>query len=152
MKVGIIGSNRMKFTASTEKRAKEWIRTILNAYENPVLVSGHCHQGGVDIWAEEIAKELNMEMELKVPEVLEWNPDGKYGFRQRNLDIARESDVLYIIVPEDYVASAELRFESCYHCENDSLGCKRKHIKSGACWTGIWARRLGKPVKWLIIK
>lgn len=58
--VGIVGSEAAKFTPETEKRAREIIRSILIRPGITAVSSGHCHLGGIDIWAEEEAKKLGV--------------------------------------------------------------------------------------------
>ncbi len=42
-----------------------------------ILVSGHCPYGGVDVWAEEAAKKLNIKTEIHKPEHNGWGNDWK---------------------------------------------------------------------------
>lgn len=148
MKVGIVGNGSDKFTAGSRRRAVSEIRYILNNCdhgEGVTLVSGHSPVGGIDIWAEDAAHEMGYPMDLKIPKQHTWN--ASYGYKQRNLDIARDSDELHVILvdgyPEGYTG---VKFKTCYHCHTGS------HIKSGACWTAKQAQTLGKPVFWHIIK
>ena len=137
MKIGIVGHEKAKFTPVTESSAKKTIRRLLN--EGDILVSGGCHLGGIDIWAEEISDEKGLEKIIHYPEALRWSG----GFRERNLKIAEDSDIVHCIVveqyPEDY---GGMRFDHCYHCNTSD------HIKSGGCWT---AKRTKNAV-WHIIK
>lgn len=55
--VGIVGHAADKFTPKTKSKAISIIEELLSP-ENSVLVSGHCHLGGIDIWAEEVARHL----------------------------------------------------------------------------------------------
>jgi len=125
--VGIVGHEAAKFTPETEAAAKKIIRDLLTP-EDAVLVSGGCHLGGIDIWAEEIADELGREKVIFRPEALRWGAPG--GYRERNEAIARTSDVVYCIVvkklPEDFRGR---RHTVCYHCGTTT------HVKSGGCWT-----------------
>lgn len=95
------------------------------------MVSGHSPVGGIDIWAEEEATALGVPLDLKIPEIQQWNPPGGYGYKARNLDIARDSDVVHVILadvyPEEYHGR---RWNLCYHCGTTD------HVKSGGCWTG----------------
>jgi hypothetical protein len=145
MKVGIIGHAENKFTIESEKSARKLIRNILAQYHNPILVSGHCPMGGIDIWAEEVAKDLGLQMDLKIPKQNRW--DAEYGYKKRNIDIAKDSDILHIILVNGYPKEYKgMVFSKCYHCNSNS------HIKSGACWTGKVAEKLGKGVIVHIIK
>lgn len=148
MKVGIVGHAQDKFTPETEKMAREVITRILTHTLDPILVSGHCHLGGVDIYAEQIAEYWGIPMEIKTPRTLSWN--GEYGFKARNLDIARTSDFVHVVVVRDYPEEyTGRRFKECYHCSKINL--KEKHVKSGGCWTAIQAKKMGKKVAWHII-
>ena len=139
MNIGIVGHEAAKFTPETEATAKAIIRSLLSEPLS-VCVSGHCHLGGVDIWAEEIADELGRPKIIHVPKTLQWEG----GFKQRNLAIAKDSDEVHCIVvttlPDTY---AGMRFNSCYHCRTGD------HVKSGGCWTakrsrcGVWHKVSG---------
>lgn len=147
MKVGIVGNGTDKFTRLGEERARSLIEELLLCEQSPVLVSGHSPVGGIDIWSEEAAFELGIPMDLKIPEINQWNPPGGYGYKARNLDIAK-SDVVHVILadvyPEEY---AGRRFKLCYHCA--SIGRDPyNHVKSGGCWTGKHAEN----AVWHIVK
>lgn len=134
MNIGIVGHAADKFTPRTEKLARAVIRELLSPPRS-VLVSGGCHLGGVDIWAEEVARELGREVIIFKPRSRNWST----GYKPRNLLIARTSDIVHVIVVREYpVRYRGLRFSSCYHCHVTT------HVKSGGCWT---ARR-AKRAKW----
>lgn len=149
MRIGIVGHGAEKFTKETEKQAKIHIRNILlpplkPVQKDTVLVSGHSPMGGIDIWAEELARFANIDLDIKTPRQQRW--DAEYGYKQRNLDIARDSDVVYVIVVKEYPPNYNgMRFKSCYHCHKDD------HIKSGGCWTAIQAQKMGKEAHWIIL-
>lgn len=155
LKIGIVGHGSNKFDPRTEKIAKNVIRRELKtaAESNRVIViSGHSPMAGVDIWTEEIATELGLEMDIKAPKQQSW--DGEYGYKQRNLDIARCSDEVHVIVVAEYPPTYQgRRFDKCYHCAKHNEGKKIKnHVKSGGCWTGWEAFKLGKKCVWHVIK
>lgn len=142
-KVGIVGSEAAKFTSTTREAAKSLIHNLLGMEEN-VLVSGRCPLGGIDVWAEEEADALPRPKIIHEPDVEQWNPPNAYGFKARNIDIAKDSDIVHVIVVEQLPPEfAGRRFDACYHClraGRDGSG----HIKSGACWTLNEALKLGK--------
>jgi hypothetical protein len=145
MKVGIIGHGTDKFTADGVTKAKEIIYSILNNKDVSAMISGHSPVGGIDIWAEEIACRLNVPLELKIPKQRRWNAE--YGYKQRNLDIAKCSDVLYVILVVKYPSYYKgMKFNMCYHCGTS------EHVKSGACWTAKQARKLGKKVIYYLVE
>ena len=130
-KIGIVGHAADKFTRRTEQLAREVIYNLLSPY-NAVLISGHCPLGGVDIWAEEIARELGRNMIIFKPRSRSWST----GYKPRNLQIARTSDIVHVIVVRDYPDRYRgMRFSSCYHCHVNT------HVKSGGCWTARRANR-----------
>lgn len=133
MKIGIVGSEAAKFTSDTQEKARETIRSIIADAE--LVISGHCHLGGIDIWAIEEAKKLGIPTVEYPPAILQWSG----GYRERNLQIARASDIVVCITikefPADYTGK---RFVYCYHCKTDT------HIKSGGCWTVKKAELIGK--------
>lgn len=145
MRIGIVGHEARKFTPETEARAREIIRYILSPYGEygvdlgDILVSGGCHLGGIDIWAEEEADKFGMKKEIHYPASRRWEG----GYKERNLKIARTSDVVHCIViaeyPDDYRG---MKFDYCYHCHTSD------HIKSGGCWTAKRARES----EWHVIK
>lgn len=140
MNIGIVGSEGAKFTPETEAKAKDAIRAIV--HPGDVVISGACHLGGVDIWAAEIGREMGLGVREYAPSHLKWEG----GYRQRNLQIARDSDWLVCItlktLPESYKG---MRFKFCYHCRTDT------HVKSGGCWTMKEAKRLGRKTLLIVI-
>jgi hypothetical protein len=139
--IGIVGHAGEKFTPETEQAARHIIRTLLTPPDT-VLVSGGCHMGGVDIYAEEEADAIGRKKIIHLPKRRTW--DG--GYKQRNLLIARDADEMHVIVVADYPPNYDgMRFGLCYHCDTDS------HIKSGGCWTGKQAERLGKKAVWHVV-
>lgn len=76
---------------------------------------------------------MGRKMVIHTPEVNQWNPPGKIGFKARNLMIARDSDTVHVIVVREFPSGyAGRRFPFCYHCKDRNPN----HIKSGGCWTG----------------
>jgi hypothetical protein len=133
MRIGIVGSEGAKFTNTTEVAARAIIRSHL--HPGDVVISGGCHLGGIDIWAVEEAIKSGLDVVEHKPAKLQWEG----GYRQRNIEIAKDSDIVICITvrefPPDYKG---MRFPYCYHCDTHD------HIKSGGCWTVKWARKLGK--------
>lgn len=133
MNVGIVGHEAAKFTPQTEALAREVIRYLLSP-PGTWLVSGHCHLGGIDIWAEEEAKGLGRESMIFAPKSLTWNngPNGALGFKSSNELIAWNSQIVHCLVvrelPDSFVG---LEHAGCYHCK----GRIGPHVKSGGCWT-----------------
>jgi len=147
--VGIVGHERAKFTPETEAKARALIRKLLVERPDNVLVSGGCHLGGVDIFAEDAAVEIGVPMEIHRPEHLSWRKEQPGGFWARNMKIAQASDIVHVIVVKQYPESFKgQRFPLCYHCKGE----RPPHVKSGGCWTGIKAQTLGKPAVWHIIE
>ena len=130
MKVGIVGHEQAKFNKITEAAARNLIHDNI-IYPGDTIISGGCHLGGIDIYAEEIAKELGNEMIVHLPKKQSWLG----GYKDRNLKIARESDIVHVIVVEKYPEGYDsMKFNYCYHCG------KNDHIKSGGCWTAKKAK------------
>ena len=145
MKIAIIGNSHNKFTNFGYECAKEQIVRILSHYKPEIVISGHCHLGGIDIWVEQIARALGYPLDLKIPKQLEW--DNEYGFKQRNIDIAKSCDMLFCIVVNKYPYNYEgIKFNGCYH---DNLF---DHVKSGACWTLKYTQNLNKFTQRIIVK
>ena len=159
MKVAIIGHAADKFASSPLSKdrltgiARNLIHRILKlAAGEATLISGRSPLGGIDIWAEEIAKKLGNPTLIFAPKDFSWN--GAYGFRRRNLDIAKHSDVVHVIVLQEYpVRFRGIRFRECYHCRGTVLSHSiPPHVKSGACWTAWRAVLIRKVAVWHVIK
>lgn len=145
MKVGIVGNEAAKFTPSTELRAREIIRSLIQAGDT--VVSGGCHLGGIDIWAEEEADRLGCEKLIFPPKQRSWEG----GYKQRNIRIAEESDIVHCIVVKEYPPGYNgMRFPFCYHCSNKDYEAP-VHVKSGGCWTVKYAKKLGKEGSIIVI-
>ena len=142
MIVGIVGSEEIKFTPETKDRAWGVILDILSEPDVTGVCSGGCHLGGIDIWAEEIGRVLELELFIFKPRTQSWNE----GYKPRNIEIAHKSDVVHCItvkeLPDTYKG---MRFPLCYHCGTAD------HVKSGGCWTAKFAQGLGKKAVWHII-
>ncbi|RLI08000.1 hypothetical protein DRO32_03010 [Candidatus Bathyarchaeota archaeon] len=117
-KVAVVGaSERWWRTEEQKEAAKSFIRELLSSFPpGAVLVTGGCPEGGVDVWAEEAADEFGVGKLVFRPEGRGWR-----HYRARNVLIAENCDVLFVIEPE---------------------GRRR----SGGLWTARMASRLGKPV------
>lgn len=136
MKLGIVGSEQAKFTKETERQAREYIRELFSTRNPELVVSGGCHLGGVDRYAIEESKEYGIPYIEHLPARRTWSG----GYRERNIKIAEDSDMVVCItvkeLPSDYVRKGWEDY--CYHCGT------KEHIKSGGCWTTKYARKLGK--------
>ena len=140
MRIGIVGAEGAKFTKQGEVLAREAIRSLL--CEGDTVVSGGCHLGGVDIWAEEIATIKGLERLIFPPEVQSWED----GYKPRNILIAEHSDYLVSIVVNRYPSEYRgMTFDKCYHCHTVD------HIKSGGCWTVKYGRKIGIPGEVMVI-
>lgn len=140
--LGIVGHAQEKFTPETEALARAAIREEIAAFGPGAIVSGRSPMGGVDIYAEEIAMELGLPTIIHAPKVKRW--DGEGGYKERNLAIARDSDlVLVVVVAQLPPRFGGMRFAGCYHCRDRNP----RHIKSGGCWTAWKAQER----KWRII-
>jgi len=160
MILGIVGNGADKFTPAGEASAKKYIQALLidkriesNLLGQPLVVrSGHSIMKGIDIWTEEIARSMGITLDIRAPLVERWEPG--YGYKARNMDIA-ESDEVEVIVADTYPPNfpeSEKRdwckihkVHHCYHCHTPD------HVKSGACWTGKQAQKIGKKVAWILV-
>ena len=124
MRIGIVGAEAAKFTPAGEAQARSIILMLL-APTNAVLVSGGCHLGGIDIWAEEVADEIDCKKIIFLPKEHSWS-----YYKYRNLQIATTADIVHCITVDKLPGSYKgMRFPYCYHCNNEG------HVKSGGCWT-----------------
>ena len=134
MNIGIVGCGFDKFTSETRELAYKLIRELLSV-EGAVLVSGRSPVGGIDVMAEETADALYILKIIHAPKVEQWDPPFQYGYKARNLDIAKDSDVVHVIAVKEYPPGYRgQRFDLCYHCARAGRD-SRGHKKSGACWT-----------------
>ncbi len=62
MLMGIVGSEKAKFTPFTQGVARLLIRRLLVEGKATGVVSGACHLGGIDVWAAEVGKMLGLEV------------------------------------------------------------------------------------------
>lgn len=156
MRVGIVGSEQAKFTPETKRKARDIIDRIIASPGVSAVVSGGCHLGGVDIFAEEQTAAFNTfaepgdrrEFVAHLPRTLSWQ-----HYKARNLAIVRDSDEVHCITVAELPASyAGMRFGCCYHCARAGAGfATRPHVKSGGCWTMHQARKQGKKgVLWIV--
>lgn len=143
MRVGIVGAEGAKFSRKAEGDAKRLILSLLQP--DDVVVSGGCHLGGIDLWAEQAASHLNLPAPIiHRPVTRSWAS----GYKPRNLLIAQDADVLHNIVVDAYPDGWDgMTFPFCYHCGKDAA-----HVKSGGCWTAKQAQRLGKPAHWHVVR
>ncbi len=144
MVIGIVGHAADKFTAVSEERAREALRSIIERHNRPKVVSGQCHLGGIDIWAIEEAERMGCDTQEFPPKEHNWT----FGYQPRNLQIVKASDKVYSLVVDNYPPGFAGRkwADYCYHCE------RRDHIKSGGCWTAKQAVRRGKLGQIVIIE
>lgn len=165
MILGIVGNGADKFTAVGIRAAKlaieEIIESAARSHKGEIAIcSGHSIMGGVDIWAEEAADSLGVLKIIKWPlttsgqledRIHRSSWDAPYGYKNRNLDIVKESDVLHVVLsakyPDNYVGQ---RFPFCYHCKKAGRD-STNHVKSGACYTANLMVSVGKPVEWHIV-
>lgn len=156
-KLGIVGSEAAKFTPETEEKARTAIRALIKKFGATTVVSGGCHLGGIDLWAEEECRSvLNTEPIVFAPKTKQWDPPGQYGYKARNLDIAKTCDAcVCITVAELPQVYAGMRFDGCYHCDRHKRPAALyvpPHVKSGGCWTMWKAFLMGKPVDLVVIQ
>jgi len=140
--IGIVGNEEAKFTSLGRTRAFDKLVQLIDRPEIIKVVSGGCHLGGIDKWAIQVASELGKEIEEFLPEKLQWEG----GYKQRNIQIAEASEEVHCLsvnkLPENY---SGMKFEYCYHCHRND------HIKSGGCWTILYAKRIErKGFLWII--
>jgi len=130
MKLGIVGHAAGKFTPATQIIAKDAIRVLVDSLTPTLIVSGRSPMGGVDLWAEDAAAEFKIPTLIHEPKVWSWGAPG--GFKERNLAIARDSDLVLCVVveklPPDFAGFVT---KGCYHCGDRNP----PHVKSGGCWT-----------------
>lgn len=150
MIVGIVGSEHVKFGANAMVQAFEHLRRIIGDPKVTGVSSGHCHLGGIDVWAEEVAKDYGkFDPKLIFPPKY---PSWEAGYKPRNIQIAEASDIVYCIVPDKLPSDYKgMRFECCYHCRRH-VEPSTNHVKSGGCWTMHYAREIDKRGELIIVR
>jgi len=191
MKIAIVGAEEDKWKLEQKEQAKNIVETLLAKHafretikELPysstsmeidwskiVLVSGGCPEGGVDIWAEEIADKLGISKEIYKPEVNQWDdevhkiPFNKDEVEKHNIDISGlkfdgyyyyqvykrkgyKSRNIQIAEACDvlYCIVPHVPLAKCKHCG------EKGHPSNGGCWTMKYAKKLGKEVYRVIIE
>jgi len=140
MRIGLVGSEGAKFTAKGKRKAMYAMFSLLQPGD--IVVSGHCHLGGVDIWAEQIAALMGLDTDIYPPETLSWET----GYKPRNIQIAENSELVVCIAVDRLPPTfTGMRHELCYHCHTAD------HVKSGGCWTTKYARKIGKSTDLIIV-
>jgi len=143
MIIGIVGAEAAKFTAVGEAAARAIIRELLSRSDVTLMVSGGCHLGGADIYAEDEAELLGIPTRIHKPKRLSWDD----GYKARNMLIAEDSDVVHNIIVDVLPTTYNgMLFKKCYHCNTTA------HVKSGGCWTARYAQRIGKQAQWHLIR
>jgi len=188
MKIVIVGSSLPKWKTEEQiDKAKVEIRRILWSratehrtypeYDKIIVVSGHCHELGVDIWAEEIAKQLGVKTEIYPAEVHQW--EDKYeewfeydtrhnfgnvlvgkklkGYRSRDIDMAKAGNIGYTIEPAGSCrhcggkgwidTTAEAQPKNISNCPK----CKGTGAYSGGTFTINQMKKMGKEVHQIVI-
>ena len=136
MNLGIVGSEADRFSPAMEEEARIIIARSILDYCPDSVISGGCHLGGVDIWAAEIGRALGCPVVEHFPTVLKWGAAG--GFRDRNLRIAKHSDLVIVVAPSGYISTYNgKRFNGCRHCAT----ARPAHVRSGGCWTAMRCAR-----------
>jgi len=107
--------------------------------------------GGIDVAAEAEARKQGIPCDIKVPAFNRWGDLKTYGFQSRNINIAKDSDELYVIVVKEYPFgfTGEDRGD-CFHCAR--AGRPVNHKTSGACWSSTkFTEFHNKPATYIII-
>ena len=151
--VGIVGSEGLYWTKCQRDLATLKITEILGEYTTPILVSGGCHKGGIDIWAEDVARTLKINKYIFKPQVFQWSSintlDGKtlQGYKDRNIKIAEKSDIVYSIEPEYIDGITPWKNPVAFDWASNKF-----YRKSGGMWTMRYTRNvLRKEGKLVII-
>lgn len=159
MIVGIVGAGQEKFTSETEQKAREIIRAILNSNYTATITSGHSPVGGIDIFVEEefYKNPTTGGLWIRDPIIKGWGTEGQYGYKARNIDIAKADTLISIVVknyPPNYKFETwelKIKDKGCFHCEK--AGRPFDHCKSGACYTATKHKEMlnREPVYYIVV-
>ena len=125
MKIGITGHRESKW--KDKQFARQVVFEVLSKFKKRITIlgSGHCPLGGVDIWAEEFAKNNNIKLKLFPPYKNLPSPE---RYLKRNREMIEWCDYL-------------IAFISKYHPKN----------KGGSWYTINYARKRNELVLLVLI-
>jgi len=111
------------------------IHKLLNSYDpkKDEVISGGAR--GVDTFVQKVAESIGFAVSIRSPKSQTWQ-----DFKERNLVIADECDILYCITNKTYS-------KMCYHHGD----IHQDHQKTAGCWTMNKAIELNKPCKLFIV-
>lgn len=138
MKIAIVGTS-IDLTDDEERDMRQFISMVLKRYDtDTTIISGGAD--GVDTIGIEIAKGLGFKTEVYHPEVEKWEPpEGKIGYKLRNLKIANECDELHCF-------SVPVHDMKCYHHDEP-----QEHEKTAGCYVVKLCIAMKKPTHLIVI-
>ena len=134
MKIAIVGSSRLD--EHERFLAREYIKKILDntEYTNEIITGD---ADGVDELVRSFAYTRDC---MTVCEAKNKKWEGKGGFKERNISIAQQADIVYSI------ATKKIKDKRCYHCD------EQNHDRTGECCTKRYAMdKLHKKGETIII-
>lgn len=129
MNLAIVGTSRL--SDNEERDARQLISHIIKSNSPDLIISGGAN--GIDIIAEDIAKQLRVPVMIFSPVENNWN-----SYKQRNIEIATLCDELYCI-------TTKIKDKRCYHCDLD-------HQRTGGCYTKNLANNMRKTTHVMVIE
>ncbi len=160
MRLAIVGAQEDRWNSFERTFIEDLIRGMLAEDEDgvrPIVISGHCPMGGVDIWAEEIAEELGCKMVIYAPEVNQWedritqydsNEFHDKGYKSRNIQIAEACDTLVCFSPAFQHGKNPTLVEDIIPDNVKQI----EEIWNGGVWTAVYAQKIGKRVLRVVVK
>lgn len=131
MKIAIVGTSHL--TDKEKARAANAIESIFNENPDAEIITGDAN--GIDA----LVLSYSGCREMTMIKALDKKWEGKYGFKQRNIAIAEQADIIYSI-------AIPIKTTRCYHCSNED------HERTGGCWTKRYAiDKLDKRGRTIII-
>ena len=105
--LGIIGSRRRN-SPEDKELVRKALLMLIDTEGRPVLISGGCPKGA-DRFAEELAKELNLDIIIHYPDLsgCVTKNDFRREYYRRNLLVAANADVLIACVASDRKGGTE---------------------------------------------
>jgi hypothetical protein len=134
MKIAIVG--RSKLTGGETDIVHMIVETIVerSRVNGDTIITGDAD--GVDECVQRITNSgTRISMTVYKSLTKTWN--GKHGFKERNIQIAKSADYVYSI-------TTKTKNEKCYHCDLD-------HQRTGGCYTLKMARKFGKQGEVIVI-
>ena len=166
MKIAIVGAEESKWTKEQKKKVQAEIRLVFYQWLDTadmyggetILISGGCHRGGVDIWAEEVADNLGINKMVFPAEIYQWGDGSECLCCGEIIPFTSEEKITEHTKARGGTWNNTKRLKG-YRSRNIQIAeaCdilynfEPEGVRSGGRWTLGHANMLGKPVHQIFI-